>query len=105
MRALLTGLSISVSCFVLIVSNAVFNGADEQVLRSYYNLQAGHVLAAWSKIKRYDQADPERIFSSQFDTDEEEANREALNALSEFLEKNSDRVRAFYPSLVRMAAL
>jgi putative ABC transport system permease protein len=99
-RAFLIGLAIFFSCIILLVSSSLANGSEKQILKSYINYQAGHVSVTWQNVKDIDPGNPTRLFSSNWDVDREKESRVALNALQDFLQHNSQQVKAFYSSLV-----
>jgi ABC-type lipoprotein release transport system permease subunit len=108
-RSCLIGLTIFISSFLLLLSNAAFNGIERQVLRGYITLQSGEVAVIWKGLKEVSPMDPGKFLydlSFQVDDDEQEAeNRWALAKLGEYLEAKETEIKAFYPTVRRYGQL
>jgi putative ABC transport system permease protein len=95
-RSLLIGLAIFISCFILLVSNAVGNGTAEAILSEYYYQQAGDVVLLWENAMKIENDSPSRIYISAFDADKEKQNKVALARLHEFLSQHNSEIKDMY---------
>jgi putative ABC transport system permease protein len=91
-RSMLSGAAICISVMLLLLARAIGNGGGEQIMRTFKTFWAGDVVVAWKEVKEYDLTDPSRLYYSMFDMKEDNANREALERLGEFLSSHGDRI-------------
>lgn len=106
-RSCLIGLTICVSSFLLLISNAALNGIEKQVLRGYINLQSGEVAVIWEELKTVNPMDPGKfLYDISFQVDkEEQENRQALAKLEEYLRAKTAEIKDFYPTVRRYGQL
>jgi putative ABC transport system permease protein len=104
-RSLLIGIAIFIPSLILLLTNAVFNGVEEQTLKSYINIQVGEVAVMWSKVKEFERDKPDRIYNSHFDADRDEENRRELTAFYDFIAENKSQIKAWFPTIFRSAVL
>ncbi|MBN1799491.1 MAG: ABC transporter permease [Spirochaetales bacterium] len=103
-RSLYIGLAIFISCFILLISNAVGNGTADAILAEYYYQQAGDVVLLWEKALEIEKDSPSRIYLSQFEADKAKDNKQALASLESFLKQHESEIdRSF--KVVRRGAL
>lgn len=101
-RSILIGLAIFISSFFFIISNAIMNGTETQMLKSCINLQTGHVTVMGKNIKEISGLDPSRFLflndSNNNIIDKDEYNR-ATQVLNKFIEDNGEEIEGFYTSI------
>ncbi|MEJ2662758.1 MAG: hypothetical protein P8107_01755, partial [Spirochaetia bacterium] len=95
-RSLLIGLAIFISCFILLLSNAVGNGTAEAILSEYYYQQAGDVVLLWENAVKIENDSPSRIYLSTFEADKVKQNKTALARLHEFLTQHRGEIKDMY---------
>jgi putative ABC transport system permease protein len=103
-RSLLIGLAIFISCFFLLISNAVGNGTADAILKEYYYQQAGDVVLLWEKALEIEKNSPSRIYLSQFEAEKAKENKKALAGLKSFLEQHESEIYQYF-NVVRRGAL
>ncbi len=109
-RAFMIGFAIFISSFLLLVSNAFMNGANKQVMRGYLNIQSGDVSVVWAGLKNIKNNDASRLLFTaakniSFDIAKDKENRQSISELNKFVQKNSDDIKGFYPSIRRSSQL
>lgn len=108
-RSFLIGLTIFISSFLLLLSDAALNGIEKQVLRGYITLQSGEVAVIWQGLKAVSPMDPGKfLYDISFEVDTEEQdleNRHALAKLEEYLAGRKDEIKAYFPTLRRYGQL
>jgi len=95
-RSLLIGLAIFISCFILLLSNAVGNGTAEAILNEYYYQQGGDVVLLWENAMKIENDSPSRIYISAFDADKVKQNKAALARLHDFLTRHNHEIKDTY---------
>jgi ABC-type lipoprotein release transport system permease subunit len=98
-RSILVGLTLVISCTLLLLSFAIGNGVSRQITSKYRNFQSGDVAVLWKNIKKIDVSDPSRLFFSNFDIKHDRENRVGIGRLNDFLKKNAGEIAAYYPSI------
>jgi|LSQX01.2.fsa_nt_gb ABC-type lipoprotein release transport system permease subunit len=106
-RALLIGIAIFISSFLLFLTNSTMNGVESQVLRGYVNLQSGQVIVMWEELQKVSNMDAGKFLgnNASFDITKDELNKKAFERLADFLNSNKDEIKAFYPTIRRNAKL
>lgn len=108
-RSCLIGLTIFISSFLLLLSNAAMNGIEKQVLRGYITLQSGEVAVIWESLKEVNPLDPGKfLYDLSFsvaDEEQEAANRRAIGRLQEYLAANKGEIKAAFPTVRRYGQL
>lgn len=104
-RSVLIGLAIFISCFILLFSNAVGNGTSAAILNEYYYMQAGDVVLLWEKALEIEKDSPSRIYLSLFESEKVKENKEALSALSAFLQRRGSEIENAFQVVRRSAVL
>ncbi len=108
-RSFLIGLTIFISSFLLLLSDAALNGIEKQVLRGYITLQSGEIAVIWQGLKAVSPMDPGKfLYDISFEVDTEEQdleNRHALAKLEEYLAGRKDEIKAYFPTLRRYGQL
>lgn len=108
-RSCLIGLTIFISSFLLLLSNAAMNGIEKQVLRGYITLQTGEVAVIWARLKEVSPMDPGKfLYDISFQVDDEEqetANRRAIERLADYLATKGEEIRIFFPTVRRYGQL
>lgn len=98
-KTMLIGITLFMSCVLLLFSFTLGNGIGEQILGQYRNFLAGDVSAVWENVKEYDVSDPSRIHFSEFDMKKDSENKKAMACLDAFLEARKDEVEDVYKML------
>lgn len=98
-RSILVGLTLVISCTLLLLSFAIGNGVSRQIINKYRNFQSGDVAVLWKNVKKIDVSDPSRLFFSNFDIKQDRENRAGIGRLNDFLKKNTGEIAAYYPSI------
>lgn len=98
-RTLLIGLTLTISCTLLLFSFSIGNGIHSQILDKYRDFQSGDVSVVWSNVKNIDSSDPSRLFFSAFDIKRDKENKAAIKRLEGFLNSNSQDIKAIYKSV------
>lgn len=98
-RTALIGLTLAISCIMLLFSFSIGNGIQRQIVGKYSDFQSGDVSVVWSNVKKTDINDPSRLFFSDFEYKRDKENRMAINRLDEFLKDNGNQVRAVFKSV------
>jgi putative ABC transport system permease protein len=101
-RALLFGAAIFFSCFLLLFSQALFNGSEAQILRDMNQIITGETGIYWNSIKDYSRDEPQRAFASEFDPEKDEINRNSLDALGGYLKTHIDKIERIEPYIIRI---
>lgn len=108
-RSCLIGLTIFISSFLLLLSNAAMNGIEKQVLRGYITLQAGEVAVIWESLKEVNPLDPGKfLYDLSFsvaDEEQEAANRRAMERLMEYLAAKEEEIKVYFPTVRRYGQL
>lgn len=84
-KTVIFGVTLTVSCVMLLVSLSVGNGMAQQILGQYRIFQSGDVTVIWKNVKEYDVSDPSRLFFSQYELKNDVENRMAMERLDAFL--------------------
>jgi ABC-type lipoprotein release transport system permease subunit len=85
-RSLLIGLSLFVSCTLLLLADAIGNGAGTRLLGRHHAVSSGDVAVIWKNVlEEVDPSDPGRLSFSQFDAKTDARNRAAISRFDEFL--------------------
>ena len=79
--------AICISCMIFLISNALFNGAEEQIISGYISNHAGHVMLLWEEAHDVSADSPERLFRSHFDPDHDEDYFRIQDKTRTYLEK------------------
>jgi putative ABC transport system permease protein len=103
-RSLFIGTAIFISCFFLLISNAVGNGTADAIVKEYYYQQAGDVVLLWEKALEIEKDSPSRIYLSQFEADKVRENKQALAKLESFLKQHTSDIRQSF-QVVRRGVL
>jgi putative ABC transport system permease protein len=98
-RSLLIGIAIFISTAFLLLADSLGNGGGAQLVAKYRASTTGDAVVVWKEVKKYDAADPSRLFYSAFDQKQEASNREALGRFNKFLRAHADKIRAVYNSI------
>jgi putative ABC transport system permease protein len=98
-RSILVGLTLIISCTLLLFSFSIGNGVSRQIITKYRNFQSGDVTVLWKNVKKIDISDPSRLFFSNFDIQHDRENRTAIRRLDAFLKKNAGDIAACYKSI------
>ncbi len=98
-RSILVGLSLVISCTLLLLSFSIGNGVSRQIINKYRNFQSGDVTVLWKNVKKIDVSDPSRLFFSNFDIKHDRENRAAISRLKYFLKKNAGEIATCYPAI------
>jgi putative ABC transport system permease protein len=107
-RSFLIGFVIFLASFLLIMANALSNGVDTQVGKSYFNIQAADAIAIWENAKRIDTHDASRLMFMQpnsFDMGKDAQNQKAIAAMNSFIEAHKGEIDSYYPLVRRNAEL
>lgn len=106
-RSILIGFAIFISSVILLVSNAGVNGVISQVSKAYINIQSGHVGVMWEDQYNISSIDTSKFINPKetysYDIDKDAENKEVIKRLNVFLDENSDKIKAFYPTVRRNA--
>lgn len=94
-RTLLIGLTLVITCTVLLFSFSIGNGIRRQILDKYRDTQSGDVSVVWSNVKEIDPSDPSRLFFSTYDFKKDKENRAAIKRLDEFIHNNPEEIKSF----------
>jgi ABC-type lipoprotein release transport system permease subunit len=96
-RSVLIGLSLFISCVLLLFADAVGNGVGGQLLQRHHSTQSGDVVVVWKNVlEEVDPSDPGRLLFSELDGKTKAANGSAVASLDSFLSENADTVSAVY---------
>jgi ABC-type lipoprotein release transport system permease subunit len=96
-RSILIGLSLFISCVVLLLAYAIGNGAGGQLLGRYHATQSADVVVVWKNVlEDVDPSDPGRLQFSEPDGKTRDANAAAISRLDAFLTENASAVTAVY---------
>jgi putative ABC transport system permease protein len=95
-RSLLIGLTLVISCTLLLFSFAIGNGVSRQIIKKYQDFESGDVTVVWKNVKKIDRSDPSRILFSDFDIKKDIGNNAALKRLDSFLKENRSAIAAVY---------
>lgn len=98
-RTALIGLTLVISCLLLLFSFSVGNGIQSQILGKYRDFQSGDVSVVWENVKKIDNSDPSRLFFSAFDFKRDKENRQAIGRLDEFIKTNDSRISKVFKSV------
>jgi ABC-type lipoprotein release transport system permease subunit len=98
-RTILIGLTMTISCVLLLFSFTLGNGMASQVLAKYRIFQSGDVTAAWDSIMEYEVTDPSRLHFSKYDNRKHEQNLEEIKRLDAYLESHADEIAGYYKAL------
>jgi putative ABC transport system permease protein len=98
-RTLLIGLTLVISCTLLLFSFSIGNGIRRQIMDKYRDSQSGDVAVVWKNVKEIDSNDPSRMFFSQYDVKLDKENREAIRRLDEFVSLNAGEIRESFKSV------
>jgi ABC-type lipoprotein release transport system permease subunit len=98
-RSALIGLTLALSCTLLLFSFAIGNGIERQIVDKYRNFQSGDVSVVWSNVKEYDVNDPSRLLFSDFDIKKDKENKSALKRLDEFMLQNGSEAERFFKTV------
>jgi len=93
-RTLLIGLTLVITCTLLLFSFSIGNGISRQILDKYKDTQSGDVSVVWSNIKKIDNSDPSRLFFSTYDFKKDKENQAAIKRLDEFINNNSKEIKS-----------
>lgn len=104
-RTALIGLTLLISCMLLLFSFSIGNGIHRQIVDKYRSFQSGDVAVLWSSVLKYDSSDPSRLFFSNFDIKRDAENRKALKRLHGFLESHASEIRYRFPWVMRYGTL
>ncbi|MDT8977364.1 FtsX-like permease family protein [Paenibacillus sp. chi10] len=105
-RSILIGLAIWLSLFLLMTTDAIMNGAQKQVSKSYVNLQSGDVAVIWENTKKVKNSDPSRLLAIQaFEAEKKDQNQQAISRLETFVKDHSEEIQAYYPTIIRNAQM
>lgn len=91
-RMLLIGLTLTLSCTLLLFSFSIGNGIKQQIVDKYRSFQSGDVTVVWSNVKKIDVSDPSRLFFSNFDIKRDTENKAAIKRFDEFMKQNAGEV-------------
>ncbi|HEY3366499.1 MAG TPA: FtsX-like permease family protein [Symbiobacteriaceae bacterium] len=102
-RSLVIGFAVMLSALLLLTSDSIMNGVEQQVLKGYLNLQAGHVAVVWKDMKEVNNMETGRFLQllKSFRPEDDRANKKAIDRLQAFLAQRADQVGAFYPTVRR----
>ncbi|HEX3045954.1 MAG TPA: ABC transporter permease, partial [Bacillota bacterium] len=95
-RSLLIGLTLVISCGLLLFSFAIGNGVSRQIITKYRDFQSGDVAVVWKNVKKFDRSDPSRLLFSDFDIKQDLENQATLQRLDRFLIENQREIAACY---------
>lgn len=98
-RSILVGLTLVISCTLLLLSFAIGNGVSRQIISKYRNFQSGDVAVLWKNVKKIDVSDPSRLAFSNFDIRYDRENKVGIGRLNDFLKKNAGEIALYYPSI------
>lgn len=98
-RTLLIGITLLLSCVLLLFSFTLGNGIEEQILGQFRNFLSGDVTAVWESVKEYENSDPSRLHFSEYDIKKDQENRKAIARLDVFLEDRKAEIVEFYKAL------
>jgi ABC-type lipoprotein release transport system permease subunit len=98
-RSVLVGLTLVISCTLLLLSFSIGNGAGRQIINKYRNFQSGDVTVLWKNVKKIDGSDPSRLFFSKFEIKHDRDNRFSIRRLHDFIKQNAGEIAAYYPSI------
>jgi putative ABC transport system permease protein len=107
-RSFLIGLVIFISSFIMLASNALMNGAEKQILKGYYNLQAADVVVVWEALHKVSASDTTRLLflrNNTFDPEQQAANAAATDALQAFMTARQADVSHYFRVIRRNATL
>lgn len=105
-RTVLIGLAIWLSLVILMGCDAIMNGAQKQVTKSYTNFQSGDVTVMWENTKKVKNSDPSRLIAiDAFEVAKNTQNQKAINRLQTFVKDHSTEIQAYYPSIMRNAQI
>ncbi len=107
-RSFLIGLVIFLSTFILLISDAMMNGVERQILKGYDNLQASDVVVMWDSLKKVGNDDTTRLLfltNNSFDPKKDAENKRATDKLNSYLDEHKSEVKAYYPLVRRNASL
>jgi len=95
-KSLLIVAAIFISCLIFLISNALSNGAEEQIISGYISNHSGHIMLLWKSAHDTNPDSPERLYASKFDPDKEIAYKLTQNRLNEFLTSHTQDVKSFF---------
>ncbi len=98
-RTLLIGLTLTISCILLLLSFTLGNGMASQVLDQYRTFQSGDVVVAWDNINEYDVSDPSRLHFSMYERENDKKNLEEIKRLDTYLKSHADEISEYYKAL------
>lgn len=98
-KTLLIGITLLLSCVLLLFSFALGNGMEEQILGQYRNSLSGDVTVVWENVKEYEVSDPSRLHFSAFKMKRDAQNRTAIALLDAWLEDNKHEIDDYYKVL------
>ena len=98
-RTALIGITLVISCTLLLFSFSIGNGVKRQILDKYRDFQSGDVAVVWGNVKKIDPGDPSRLFFSAFDLKKDRENREALRELEDFTRSRAGDIRDCFKAI------
>ncbi|MDP4180287.1 MAG: FtsX-like permease family protein [Bacillota bacterium] len=101
-RFFLIGSTIFLSSLMLLVSSAAINGVQTQILKSYINLQSGHITIVREEMKKVSDLDPMRLLflkNGNYDPEKFYLDEKAQKRLNDYVDKYKDEIKAFFPSI------
>ncbi|NLN64160.1 MAG: ABC transporter permease [Clostridiaceae bacterium] len=98
-RTRLIGITLLLSCLLLLFSFTLGNGIEEQILGQYRNFLSGDISVVWENVKEYDVSDPSRLHFSEFDLKKDLENKEAITILDSWLEEREPDILEVYKAL------
>ncbi len=91
-KTLLIGITLLLSCVLLLFSFALGNRMEEQILGQYRNFLSGDVTVVWENVKEYEVSDPSRLHFSEFNMKKDEENRSAIARLNAWLDNKKSEI-------------
>lgn len=102
-RSVLIGIAVFVSCLILMVSDSIFNGVEEQILKSYKGLQSGDVVLIWKDAWDAPKSDMLRLYRSTFNMDIHNAEMNCAVAARTFVGNHQTEIDGAFYSIRRFA--
>lgn len=98
-KTLLIGITLLLSCVLLLFCFALGNGMEEQITGQYRNSLSGDVTVIWENVKEYDVSDPSRLHFSEFNLKQDAQNRNTMARLDAWLQDNRHDIEDYYKVL------
>lgn len=85
-QSLMMAFALFVCLLLFIGSNTIYSGLDQQIIKNYLNLQTGDVVLLWENTLQTSPSEVTRVYDSEPDTNNADANAAAASAAAAFLD-------------------